>query len=173
MRNALILLFVLVIGFFALHGDVYTWIKSKGVLDAEERAKQQTQKDLELEMRVNNDGVLAQENYERNIKKQREKYRHRRQARSNVAPQKPEIKQYTFSRAELFVKPGCYSCDKARSFLEKRGVRVIEYDISHDTSAKERHKLLDSNGRLPLALINGRVVVRFNRQEYIDALEHN
>jgi|GEM_PF-2043902 len=182
MKNGLIMVFILIIGFFALQGDIIAWMKSKGYENGAERAKRHTQESLIREMQNRNYPPATKEQREkleneRRIRKENARldreYSRNNKRKRHTSHQKPEIKQYTTSRAELFVGSRCRSCGQARSFLKKHGVRILEFDIRHDKVARARHKRLDPHGRLPLAIINGRVVVNFDRQKYIDALEHN
>ena len=177
MKNGLIMVFIVIIGFFALQGDIIAWMKSKGYENGAERAKRHTQEALVREMTNTNGRMSARQHREKMLNEARygRKSFSVGKARPQPRPSSPkkEIKQYTTSRAELFVGSRCRSCGQARSFLKKHGVRILEFDIRHDKVARARHKRLDPHGRLPLAIINGRVVVNFDRQKYIDALEHN
>jgi glutaredoxin len=55
---------------------------------------------------------------------------------------------------------------QALEFLRRNGIRYTNYNIRHDTAAKERMLKINSKGSVPTALINGRKIVGFSEESY-------
>ena len=154
---------ILLLAGLAVQAEVYKWVDENGVVHYSDTPPppQEESENVELYNK-------PEDPRKERCRKQKERETFDRKYRNK----KKEIKQYPKARAELFVKPRCRGCDRARQFLEARGVGIIEYDVRYDKVAKKRHKRLDKHRRVPLAIINGRVVIRFDKKKYTDALEH-
>lgn len=64
---------------------------------------------------------------------------------------------------KIYTTSTCGYCHQAKQFLNERGVKYIEYDVSRDqTAANEMIKQTGQMG-VPVIVVNGEVVVGFNR----------
>jgi glutaredoxin len=71
---------------------------------------------------------------------------------------------------DLYVTSWCGYCKKAREFLRARGVPFTEYDIEQDADAARRKQEIDPRPGVPLAVINGQVILGFSASTYERAL---
>lgn len=71
---------------------------------------------------------------------------------------------------ELYITSWCGYCRQAREFLHARGIPFVEYDIERDANAARRKQALNGGPGVPVAVINGQVVVGFSHSIYEDAL---
>lgn len=71
---------------------------------------------------------------------------------------------------ELYITSWCGYCRQAREFLHTRGIPFVEYDIERDATAARRKQDLNGGPGVPVALINGHVVVGFSDSVYENAL---
>lgn len=72
-------------------------------------------------------------------------------------------------RVQLYTTSWCGYCQKARSFLQAKGIDYVEYDVERDAAASGRFKAYGGRG-VPLAVINGNVVHGFSESAYEGAL---
>ena len=66
-------------------------------------------------------------------------------------------------RVDIYASPTCGYCHQAKRFLEERGIHYFEYDISHDQDAAERMMNLTGQMGVPVLVIDGQVVIGFDR----------
>lgn len=78
---------------------------------------------------------------------------------------------YRKARVELYVTSWCRYCVIAKQFLDSKGVSYTEYDIEKDKAAAQRRKELDSRGGVPLAVINGQLILGYSQDAYEYALK--
>lgn len=85
---------------------------------------------------------------------------------------KQETPKYNYSsaRVELFTTGWCGVCKRARAFLAKLGVPYVDYDVEKDEEAAARLRKNNPRGSVPMAIINGRVLIGFSEAEYESAL---
>ena len=82
----------------------------------------------------------------------------------------PAYQQFPNAFVELFITSACHKCGLAQEFFDRHGVTVILHHILRDESAANRLTFLDEKRRLPLAIINSRVIPGFHPKEYLTAL---
>lgn len=63
----------------------------------------------------------------------------------------------------LYTTPTCGYCRQLKAYLRQRGVPFIEHDVSRDRQAAIEMVRLSGQQGVPVAVINGQVVVGFNR----------
>lgn len=65
-------------------------------------------------------------------------------------------------RVVLYSQPGCFFCRLAKEFLDEKGVRYEERDITTDSAALAE---LDTKGVMatPVIVVDGEMIVGFNR----------
>lgn len=83
--------------------------------------------------------------------------------RSEVQPETPKV--------ELFVTSWCKYCKKARNFFLSRNIPFTEYDVEKDPQAAKRRKAIDQRSGVPLAVINGYVIIGYSEKNYEKALK--
>lgn len=64
---------------------------------------------------------------------------------------------------KIYTTPTCGYCHQAKRFLAERGVKFIEYDVSRDQAAANEMVSLSGQMGVPVIVVNGEVVVGFNR----------
>ena len=77
------------------------------------------------------------------------------------------------TKVEIYTTSWCPYCKKAKEYLVKKGVAYLDHDIERDKDALRRRDELASDGGVPVAVINGKVIVGFIKEEYDAALEKN
>lgn len=82
----------------------------------------------------------------------------------------PKNRRAADAKVELYTTNWCGYCRAAKSFLKKKGVPYVEYDIEKDRAAKERKRKLSPGSGVPVAVINGRVINGFSPGSYESAL---
>mgnify|MGYP001155988723 CR=1 FL=1 len=63
----------------------------------------------------------------------------------------------------VYTTPTCGFCHQVRAYLNQRGVPFTEYDVSLDPQAAAEMVRLSGQQGVPVVLIDGQVVVGFNR----------
>lgn len=66
-------------------------------------------------------------------------------------------------RVDIYTSPTCGYCHQAKRFLNERGIRYFEYDVSRDQDAAERMINLTGQMGVPVVVIDGQVVLGFDR----------
>ena len=66
-------------------------------------------------------------------------------------------------RVDIYTSPTCGYCHQAKQFLNERGIRYFEYDVSRDQDAAERMVNLTGQMGVPVLVIDGQVVLGFDR----------
>lgn len=66
-------------------------------------------------------------------------------------------------RVDIYTTPTCGYCHQAKQFFSDRGVKYFEYDVSRDADARERMVNLTGQMGVPVIVIDGRVVIGFDR----------
>jgi len=64
----------------------------------------------------------------------------------------------------VYSTPTCQYCGMARSYLQGKGLKFIDYDVSKDEARLNEMVALTGQGSVPVLIVNGRVMVGFNRQ---------
>ncbi len=66
-------------------------------------------------------------------------------------------------RVDIYTSPTCGYCHQAKRFLNERGIQYFEYDVSRDQDAAERIVNLTGQMGVPVLVIDGQVVLGFDR----------
>ena len=72
-------------------------------------------------------------------------------------------------RIDIYTSPTCGYCHQAKRFLDERRIQYFEYDVSRDQDAAERMVNLTGQMGVPVLVIDGQVVLGFDRNR-IDSL---
>lgn len=73
--------------------------------------------------------------------------------------------------AIVYSTPACQYCTMAKSYLEGKGVKFVEYDVSKDQARAREMVMKSQQSGVPVLEINGRIIVGFDRQLIDDALQ--
>ncbi|MGC8767293.1 MAG: Uxx-star family glutaredoxin-like (seleno)protein [Brevinematia bacterium] len=64
---------------------------------------------------------------------------------------------------KVYTTPSCPYCNMLKNYLRSRGIRFVDYDVSRDErKAMEMFRISGQMG-VPVAVINGKVVIGFNK----------
>jgi glutaredoxin-like YruB-family protein len=63
----------------------------------------------------------------------------------------------------VYTTPTCGFCQQVKAYLNQRGVPFTEYDVSQDPQAATEMVRLSGQQGVPVVVIDGQVVVGFNR----------
>jgi glutaredoxin 3 len=63
----------------------------------------------------------------------------------------------------VYTTPTCGFCHQVKTYLNQRGVPFIEYDVNRDPQAAAEMVRLSGQQGVPVVVIDGQVVVGFNR----------
>ena len=63
----------------------------------------------------------------------------------------------------VYTTPTCGFCRQVKSYLQQRGVPFTEHDVSRDRTAATQMVQLSGQQGVPVVVIDGQVVVGFNR----------
>jgi glutaredoxin 3 len=63
----------------------------------------------------------------------------------------------------VYTTPTCGFCHQVKAYLHQRGVPFTEHDVSRDRQAAAEMVRLSGQQGVPVALIDGQVIVGFNR----------
>ena len=63
----------------------------------------------------------------------------------------------------VYTTPTCGFCHQVKGYLNQRGVSFTEYDVSQDPQAAAEMVQMSGQRGVPVVLIDGQVVVGFNR----------
>jgi glutaredoxin len=74
------------------------------------------------------------------------------------------------SNVEIYTTSWCPYCTHAKEYLKSRGVPYIEYDVAKSRDALRRKNRLSPSDRVPVAVINGKVIDGFSETTYDAAL---
>ena len=91
---------------------------------------------------------------------------------------KSKSEQYTSTfklkkSATLYVIPECDTCDEVREFLNDNEVSISEIDVSSDYEVQTKFEAIAGSLRVPVTVIDGKILHGYNRAEFKSALEGN
>jgi glutaredoxin-like YruB-family protein len=72
----------------------------------------------------------------------------------------------------VYTTPTCGFCHQVKAYLNQQGVPFAEYDVSRDPQAAAEMVRLSGQQGVPVVLIDGQVVVGFNRPLIDQLLTH-
>jgi glutaredoxin 3 len=68
-------------------------------------------------------------------------------------------------RVVVFSTPSCPHCRTAKRYLQQKGVRFTDVDVSRDQSAARDMQRISGQQGVPVITVGGRPVVGFDRQK--------
>jgi glutaredoxin 3 len=63
----------------------------------------------------------------------------------------------------LYTTPTCGYCHQAKTYLNERGIRFIDYDVSRDSKAAEEMVRVSGQMGVPVIVVDGEVIIGFDR----------
>lgn len=75
--------------------------------------------------------------------------------------------------ATLYVIPECDTCDEVRELLKEYEASVTEVDVSSDYEVQTEFQKISGDLRVPVTVIDGKVVHGYKRAEFKSILESN
>jgi glutaredoxin len=94
-----------------------------------------------------------------------------------INPESSNSNERTSNEITLYTTSWCSSCKTTKAFLEKKGLKYINYDIEKSKEGRERHKVLVKPFRIkggvgvPLIVVNGISVLGFSESQILAALK--
>tara|TARA_R110002110_G_scaffold128033_2_gene307506 strand:+ start:108 stop:614 length:507 start_codon:yes stop_codon:yes gene_type:complete len=73
--------------------------------------------------------------------------------------------------ATLYVIPNCDTCDEVREYLKDNEVSITEIDVSGDYEVQTKFEAIAGSLRVPVTVIDGKLLHGYNRGEFKTALE--
>lgn len=64
---------------------------------------------------------------------------------------------------KIYSTPTCGYCHQAKAFLDERGVRYTDYDVSRDQMAAQEMVKLTGQMGVPVIVVGGEVIIGFDR----------
>jgi glutaredoxin 3 len=74
-------------------------------------------------------------------------------------------------RVVVFSTPTCPHCRTAKRYLQQKGVRFTDVDVSRDERAARDMVRISGQQGVPVITVNGRPIVGFDRQKLDRMLE--
>jgi glutaredoxin len=75
------------------------------------------------------------------------------------------------SKPVLYTRRLCSWCQDAKRYLQERGVAFVEVDVGRELAANEEMKRISGQSRVPVLVMNGRVLANFSVTELEKFLE--
>jgi len=71
---------------------------------------------------------------------------------------------------KIYTTPTCAFCQMAKSYFKEKGIEYEEIDVTKDPSKVEEMIKISGQMGVPVILINGKVILGFNKGAIDDAL---
>ena len=159
--------FLLSVLFSALpaRADIYKWVDEKGVAHYSDQAPADKQGRLQVQAAPSAPPSKWQPPPE-----QKQAAPNARQAAPEIVPpkEKTPVKK---PQVDLYITSWCKYCKLAMAYLNSRGVAFTAYNIEKDSQAAKRRAALDKRQGVPLAVINGQIILGFSEASYDRALK--
>ena len=70
----------------------------------------------------------------------------------------------------IYSTPSCVYCNAAKAFFKEKGVQYTEYNVAAD--AEKRKEMIEKSGQMgvPVLVIDGQMIVGFNKPAVTKAL---
>jgi glutaredoxin len=165
-QNSQILLglFLIILVVAPAGADVYKWVDADGVTHFSDKPPQNKESSASIEIQPDAPPSTYQPPPEPDIPPDTESGFH-------AEPQPPAAKAKKTAGVQLYVTSWCKYCKMAEAFLKNNRVAYTKYDIEKDAAAAQRRKNIDSRPGVPLAVINGRILLGFSEAAYKSALQ--
>ena len=64
---------------------------------------------------------------------------------------------------KVYTTPSCPYCNMLKNYLRARGIKFTDYDVSRDQEKAMEMVRISGQMGVPVAVINGKVVIGFNK----------
>ncbi|MGC8870557.1 MAG: Uxx-star family glutaredoxin-like (seleno)protein [Brevinematia bacterium] len=64
---------------------------------------------------------------------------------------------------KVYTTPSCPYCNMLKNYLRSKGIRFVDYDVSRDERKAMEMVRISGQMGVPVAVINGKVVIGFNK----------
>lgn len=143
--------------------DIYKWVDAKGVVHYSDQAPA----DKEGRLQIETSPSAPPSKYQPPPKAEQAPPAAPDTAGKEEPPKDQPAKT---PHVELYVTSWCKYCKRAKAYLRSHNIRFTAYDIEKDSRAAERRKELDPRRGVPLAVINGKIILGFSEAAYAQAL---
>lgn len=162
--TAIMVLLMVLLFYQPSKGDIYKWVDAQGVVHFSDQppARDGGVKEVEISPSAPPTTYvlpLQEKKISAEVPEQKKESEPDKQPRPSLP-----------SGVELYVTSWCKYCKLARKYLTENRIPFSEYDIEKDSRAAKRRKELDPRPGVPLAVINGRIIIGFSEQSYAWAL---
>lgn len=150
----------------SVQADVYRWVDAQGVVHYSDKPPQAVKEDLQVETQPDAPPSTYQPPELPGPSPSRE-------TDNSAKPREPEpaVKVKAPPKVELYVTSWCKYCKKAQAFLRKNNIPFAVYDVEKDAEAAKRRRAIDPRTGVPLAVIDGKVLLGFSEAAYRYALD--
>jgi glutaredoxin-like YruB-family protein len=143
--------------------DIYKWLDAKGVVHYSDQAPA----DKDARLRVETSSSAPPSKW-RPPAEAKQTDSTAADTESKESP--PKDQPAKPPHVELYVTSWCKYCKMAKAYLRSHNISFTEYDIEKDSRAAERRKELNRQPGVPLAVINGKMILGFSEAAYAQAL---
>lgn len=153
-----------VLATLSVQADVYRWVDAHGVVHYSDKPPQAEKEKLQVE---------TQPDAPPNTYRPPEGPEPSLEAGNSAKPREtePAVKVKAPLKVELYVTSWCKYCKMAQAFLRKNNIPFSVYDIEKDAAAAKRRQAIDPRPGVPLAVIDGKVLLGFSEAAYRYALD--
>ncbi|MFH1768475.1 MAG: glutaredoxin family protein [Candidatus Omnitrophota bacterium] len=74
---------------------------------------------------------------------------------------------------KVYSTPTCPYCHMAKEYLSSKGVSYTDYDVSRDKTAADEMVKISGQMGVPVIVINGEVIVGFDKNRINALIAHN
>jgi glutaredoxin len=146
----------------SVRADFYKWVDNKGIVHFSDKPPSPSESNQDVEARPDSPPSTY-----RPPEKQKPP-----SDDSGDAPSKAPTDRVTSTpKVELYVTSWCKYCKLAKAFLKRNRITYTAYDIEKDPQAAARRRSIDQRSGVPLAVINGYVILGFSEAAYKRALD--
>ena len=144
--------------------DVYKWVDARGVVHYSDEPPQADKGNLQVESQPDTPPSTYQPP---------DKPETSPGSDNGARPRKPEtaVKAGAPPKVEIYVTSWCKYCKMALAFLRKHNIPFEAHDIEKDAEAAKRRRAIDPRSGVPLAVINGKVLLGFSEAAFRHALD--
>ncbi len=88
---------------------------------------------------------------------------------SEVAPKARKVDKAQIKKVykvDIYTTSWCPYCKQAKAYLNSKGISYTEYDVEKDNEAMRRRNELSPDRKVPVAVIDGKVIRGFSSETY-------
>ncbi len=147
-----------------VRADIYKWVDEKGVAHFSDQAPADKQGRLQVEAAPS----APPPKWQPPPEEKQPAPTVEETAPEAAPPKETPVKK---PHVDLYITSWCKYCKLAMAYLNSRGVAFTAYNIEKDSQAAKRRAALDKRQGVPLAVINGQIILGFSEARYDRALK--